>query len=240
MNITHIINLLKAFFIEQKKMLLIAGLVTFGVAAFVFTLDPSSRMILPYSAIFLVVFASKTFQSSLKRNNSVHFFNLPVTAGEKLIQAIFVIIIMGIGVQILSFAGAYIGAYLIHPHINIYSSSLAFNIWANNIFSCEKFLALCVGISVYLFGSIYFTKNSFWKTLGSGIGMLLGFVFYALGLIFIASKVIFGSNWKNFDNATNINIADYAFFQDYYYIFPIAIIVLFLSVTYLRLKETEV
>ena len=239
MNITHIINLLKAFFIEKKKKWLILFSILFGLTLFIHSIAPDAGIIKPVTIGLMIGIAASFFQHSLKRNNSVHFFNLPVTTGEKLMYSVLSLLILGVGIQILLFAGAYIGAF-INPHLHI--NNLFFRP-ADNMLSWKQWLFLCSVMSIFLFGSIYFKKNAVWKTLGSWVGLSQIMSFYVLGLIYIASKVIFDANDKlymsNSDNVKEFIISYSTSFQ-YYYIIPIAIIVLFLSLTYLRLRETEV
>jgi len=236
MNITHIINLFRAYLIENKKRLLIGAFITFGIVVFGFTVTTESVAFLsfPYYALFfLTCFTIFGF-----KNNRTQFFILPSTTAEKFIYAMVTIVIMGIVFYLLSLAGAYIGHYLIRPLLYFGTSHYMFNevnILNDSIWSWKSYLSFISTLSVFLFGSIYFKTNAFFKTLGVGIGFLFGIGFYFLALLYIT----FG-NMMFSDNSININLTDYPFFQTHYYIFPILIIVFFLSLTYLRLRETEV
>jgi len=236
MNIFNITNLFRAYFIENKKMLLLCSIITFASLACGFTDNsmPEFSPVLPW--LILLWIAGTFFQPILKRNNSTHFFNLPVSTGEKLLSATCLIIIMGCILFLLSLAGAYTGRYLIRPLI--YFKSMEF---PNTIIECLNFNIDAItyfgaALFGFLFGSIYFKKNAFWKTLVSGLGVLFGIALYSLALISIA----FSTKFENSDYPININLGDYQFVQNYHYIFPLVLLVFFLFLTYLRLKETEV
>jgi hypothetical protein len=231
MNITNITNLFRAYFIENKKRLLRAYLVAFGAAAFVLTLDDGlGEELKIFLIIFTIIIAGTFFQSTLKKNNGVHFFNLPVTAGEKLIHAILVLTIIVIGIQPLLLAGAYVGRYLFHPLF--FSWSRDYLLYKGIFLSWEQYLYFIAAISTFLFGSIYYKKNAFWKTLGTGIGFLIVVAFYYLFMFFIAfGETQIGNNSVHIDSE---------FMENYHFILPIVLTLFFLSLTYLRLRETEV
>jgi hypothetical protein len=243
MDITRIINLFRAYFIEKKRKLLIMTIIAFAVATLQ-SIDGSLNTLIALPFIFTTVLAGMFFQSSLKRNNSVHFFNLPVTAGEKLVNAIVVLITLTITFYIIVVAGTYTGYYLLRPAFNLGNGSIVDGmvILKSSIWYSELYLLFAAILSVFLFGSIYFKRNAFWKTLLSGLSFLLGIALYSLLLFWIAFRGVENSNlyWSNYDNSTNINLSDYLFFPNYEYIIPIIITLFFLSLTYLRLKETEV
>ncbi|MDR2971277.1 MAG: hypothetical protein LBU83_05025 [Bacteroidales bacterium] len=245
MNILNITNLFRAYFIENKKTLLICCLISFGLLAFAFTVNtmPEILPITPY--IITLWFAGSFFQSSLKKNNSTHFFNLPVSNAEKFIHSVLTIIIIGAVIHLLSFAGAYTGYYLIHPLLNnnieeyqwIVNNKIA--VWDQLLMQKEAYWTYSVGGTALLFGSIYFKSKAIIKSVGSGLGILLGISFYFLALISITFRALFNAE-PLYRSSININFSDTPFLQEYYFLIPIALIVFFLSLTYLRLKETEV
>jgi hypothetical protein len=239
MNITHIINLFRAYFIENKKLLLICSVITFALVAWEFTSTaiPEISLMVPY--LIPLWIAGTCFQSSLKRNNCTHFFNLPVTTCEKFLYATVSILIIGVVFQLLGIAGAYTGRYLIRPLL--YSESYLhyrFNI-IEYLLGLKEYLYYAAALIGLFFGSIYFKKNAFWKTLAIGVGFLFSIALYSWALISITF-------WKEINSAhqyrgsINFNLADTPFWQEHHYIIPIVLIVFFLSLTYLRLRETEV
>ena len=238
MNIIHITNLFRAYFIENKKTLLILCIITFGIAAFAFTLSPYPEVIPELPALLLFWVAGTFFQFALKKSNSAHFFNLPATTAEKFIHSIVTIAFVGITLHILMLAGAYTGHYLIRPLIYSGESTHIANglsILKMSMWSLDDYLTNITVISAFLFGSIYFRKNAFIKSLAIGTGVLFGVALYFVGLLL----AIFGKGSLS-NGSVNIDITDFVFIQDYYYFIPIVAVLFFLSLTYLRLKETEV
>ena len=239
MNLIRISHLFRAYFIENKKQLLIFSLVVFAAAVLDLTISYQAFLSAVFASFVTFVLAARVFQPSLKRNNSTHFFNLPVTTGEKLIVATVFIAVVSTVLFLLYTAGAYTGYYGLRPILNPKS----INAYAERGFSVvalwdtQLYLFIAVALSVFLFGSIYFKKNAFAKTLASGVGFFIGIIFYQLGLL----RIAFGSlnNLANIDTEVVVKLRNYEFISEYH-IIPIALILFFLSLTYLRLKETEV
>ena len=244
MNITHIIHLYKAYFIEHKKRVILGSIICFVALAWGFSQysGPEISPAVPFG--FLIGIAGVFFQFSLKKNNTTHFFNLPVTAGEKLVNAIAVILTFCIIICAASLAGSYIGYYIFHPLMNpngghpafineISEEGLLFKIYLD-YYRPIGLLYFAAALSTFLFGSIYFKKNAIWITAAIGLGFLMCMAFYIIALIYIA----FG-NIEAIGSETTIQVRNLEFIT-HYWIIPTAIIVFFLSLTYLRLKETEV
>ena len=211
--------------------------------AYAFSITALPEIMPFFSIVIVIVFAGRFFQPALKRNNSTHFFNLPVTAAEKFVSAIIYLLICGIILHLVGLAGASIGHYLLLPLIRGEVNMHGFTFLDTIFLTCDGYLSAAATISVFLFASIYFKSKAFVKTLVSGAVFLFGFSIY----FFVLFCIAFGGLNKfqnlylaNYDNSTNINIVDSAFLQNNYYILPIIIILFFLSLTYLRLKETEV
>lgn len=167
----------------------------------------------------------------------MHFFNLPTTTGEKFTHALIVILSAGIALRILAITGALTGHFLIRPLIYFESSSIlsGMDILKMNIWSFSDYLVNAFVISGFLFGSIYFKKSALIKTFAITIGFLFGIAFYFVGLIY----VVFGKSSLS-DESINIDIANFVFLQNYYYLIPVVLALFFFSLTYLRLRETEV
>ena len=241
MNRTRIVNLLRAYFIENKKMLLICCIITFGVNVIRYANRgmPEFSPLIPY--IIMLWLAGTFFQPLLKKNNSLHAFNLPVTASERLIHAIVIILTFGIVIHLLTLAGAYIGYYGIHPLLNTNMNDLRLiingspSIWEQSMLSWDMLLLYFTAVSAFLFGSIYFKKNAFWLTIVSGIIFLFGVALYNILLLYI----VFGTT--NMDFHLNLFILHVSFWETViFYIVSAVAIVFFWVVSYFRLKETEV
>ena len=241
MKTTRIINLFRVYFIENKKMLLICCLIVFAGATLDLTMSYSAESSAFVSLIIPLWIAGRFFQPSLKKNNSTHFFNLPVTTIEKFVYAIVIVVIFGFIVQLLFIAGTYAGFYGLRPILNPDGRSTYFEEGGatfNFAWSLKFYLLYGVVLFVFLFGSIYFKKNAFWKTLACGIGFFVGLSLYIPILFYIA----FGDMSNIPITQSVIELRDYSFIftADAYIIISIAVILFFLSLTYLRLKETEV
>ncbi|MCL2246672.1 MAG: hypothetical protein FWC10_06125 [Lentimicrobiaceae bacterium] len=232
MNLKNINHLFRAYFIENKKMLLICCVISFALVAWGFSTntEPEIAPFLPW--LILTWIAGTFFQSSLKRNNCTHFFNLPVTSLERFLYATTLIILLAILFQAFSIAGAYTGRYLIRPLLG-YSMDFRFSvIGCIGLDKLYGVLLWAAALAALLFGSIYYKKNAFWKTLGTGLGFLMILAVYHLILLYFT----FGNELFN-DHNINLN---YEFIGNYKEIVLSAITLFFLSLTYLRLKETEV
>jgi hypothetical protein len=247
MNIIRINNLFRAYFIENRKMLLICCLISFGALAWCFTISamPEILPIAPY--VIMLFLAGMFFQSSLKKNNSTHFFNLPVSTAEKFIHATVVLLILGIVIHLIAFAGAYTGCHLIRPIFNheVDTNRWIFNgrmsIWNQLVLFWQQYLVYAAALSAALFGSIYFRGKALIKTLGVGVGFLFGIALWSFMLIRLFLWDFFTNlRDSNIDSGDNFNIMGPGFLENHYYIISIVLIVFFLSLTYLRLRETEV
>ena len=234
MNITHIINLLRAYFIENKKMLFICCIISFALVAWGFS-DSAMPEISPFLPWLILFWITGTFfQSTLKRNNCTHFFNLPVRSCEKFTYAIITIILIAISFQLSSIAGAYTGRFLIRPLLHT-GASMDFRLSIMECLGLDRISHLLLwtaALSTLLFGSIFYKKNALWKTLGTGLGFLMAIGIYHLILLSIA----FGGELYN---NPNIHL-NYEFIGEYKEVVLSVITLFFLSLTYLRLKETEV
>jgi hypothetical protein len=242
MNITRIINLLRANFIEDKKILLILSIIVFFVA----TLEAISGLlevspVITYGCVIFV--AGMFFHTPLRKDNGTHVFHLPVTAGEKLINAVMVLISATITFHIIMLIGTYLGYYGLRPFFGMGGNNIlvkdGLSIVKLSIMNFNGYLFFAMALAIFLFGSIYFKGRAMLKTIATSIGLLLGFAIYAIALLAIAFRGTSGSRSLNI-SGDDINIVVHPFFQNHYYIFPVLIIVFFLSLTYLRLRETEV
>jgi len=259
MNTKRIFQLFRAHFIENKKMLLICGVIVLGVQAFAFTVDAAPE--LSPATHFLIMFwiAGTFFQHSLKRNNSIHFFNLPVTAAEKFTHAVLFLVIFTVVTHLLTIAGACIGHYVIHPLLN---TTLHPNRWVlcgrptvleQLLPTLRLYLRFSIFGSIFLFGSIYFKKNALWKTIVSGIGVVFVVLSYYVLLLYNVVFRIFSFDTdamyllKIRSSEFTMNATGLINFQLWQgntlfgsSEFFMVVILFFLTLTYLRLRETEV
>jgi len=239
MNLIRIKNLYIAYFIEHKKRVILGSIICFLALAWGFAQYSGPEISPAVPFLFLLGIAGASFQSSLKKNNTTHFFNLPVTAGEKLVNAIAVILTFCIIICAASLAGAYVGYYFLHPFLNPSGGHQVFinEISQKGVFNyllqpLQGLLYFAAALSTFLFGSIYFKKNAIWITAAIGLGFFICLGLYIIALLYI----VFGS--LSISGEVSLQARNLDFLLQYY--FPIAITLFFLSLTYLRLKETEV
>jgi hypothetical protein len=230
MNILTINSLFRAYLIENKKSLLILGIIIFGITVFFYTLPSVPEDIRNFPSYLWFWLAGTFFQSYFKKNSSTHFFNLPATTGEKFTHAVVVILFAGIVIELLTVAGAFIGTYLIHPLFYINESN-GMSIFEVSSTRCFDYLMNIAIAFAFLFGSIYFRKNAFLKSLAIGIGVLFAVAIYFRAM----ERVTFGETLDG-----SVPIAEIFSLQNYYFIIPIIFTLFFLFLTYLRLRETEV
>ena len=233
MKLKRINHLFRAYLIENKKLLLIYCLVVFVAGALDLTLNEWQEFSPPIAGCIPFLMAGRFFQSSVKRNNSTHFFNLPVSEGEKLVNAVVTVSIFTVIIQLLLFAGLYIGYYGLRPILNPVGSRYFTSELHVITFYIRFYWHYAAILFIFLFGSIYFKKNAFWKTLACGTAFVFGLALYIIFLLrIVAKKMINSPN-------TYVELGDYSSIGTNP-IIAIVIIVFFLSLTYLRLKETEV
>jgi hypothetical protein len=234
MNILNTINLVRAYIIENKLRLLIGSSIIFLFAILGFSTSamPEIAPSVPYIFLFFLV----CFTIFGIKNNRAHFFTLPVSTVEKFIFTIAVILILGVVFQTIEIVGASIGRYLILPYFRSEIHTHGYSFLSLNILNLKGYLKFAAYMSVFLFGSIYFNKNAFLKTIGILIGFGFSIGLYVLGLTLIAFGELKNQGMVLIDK----NLINISFWESYWYILPIAVIAFFLSLTYLRLRETEV
>jgi hypothetical protein len=226
----NINSLFRAYLIENKKTLFILGIIVLGITVFFYTLPSVPEDIRSSPSYLWFWLAGTFFQSYLKKNNSTHFFSLPASTGEKFIHAVVVVLFAGIAIELLSIAGAFIGHYCIHSffYFDEANGMSIFEMNALKFFDYLLNIAIAMG---FLFGSIYFKKNAFIKSLAIGIGVLFAVAIYFRAM----ERFIYGETSDG-----SVAITDLFFLQNYYFFIPIIFTLFFLVLTYLRLRETEV
>jgi hypothetical protein len=223
-------KLVKAYFIENRKMLFLLCIIILGITAFLFTLPSVPDDVKEAPTYLWFWLAGAFFQPYLKKNSSTHFFTLPATLIEKFINAVIIIFLAGIIIELLNVTGAFIGTYLIHPlfYREVTNGMSIFELNSSRVFEYLLNIAIAMG---FLFGSIYFRKNAFFKSLVIGIGIL-----FAVAIFFRSMEYfVYGELLDD-----SVSIADRFFTHNYYYFIPVIFTLLFLLFTYLRLRKTEV
>jgi len=229
MNITNINSLLKAYFIENKKTLLILCVIIFGTTLFLYTLPSVSEDVRDFPSYLWFWLAGTFFQPYLRKNSSTHFFSLPASIVEKFIHAVVIVLLAGIAIEALTSAGACVGQYFIRPFFYFSETNVGIlELTSSKVFDYLLSLAIATG---FLLGSIYFRRHAFIKSLAIGIGIL-----FAVAIYFrVMERIVYG---KLLDNSAPD--AELFFFQDYHSLMLCVLALFFLLLTYLRLRKTEV
>ena len=245
MNAARIIYLFRAYFIENKKKLLICCLISFATLciAYCHRAMPEFSPLVPYLITFWL--AGTFFQYTLRKNNTPYYLSLPVTAGERFVHTILVLLVLGVIINLLALAGSYVGYYVIHPLFNTNMDEIRWiacgspSTWNQHIMYLRGWRYHLIIFSAFLFGSIYFKKRAFWKTLICGTSFFIVIRLYYELLIFF----IFGHLKPSAYDVYSLEFLgkiDTFHFLFNYPIFRIVLILFFLSLTFLRLKETEI
>lgn len=230
MNTTRILHLLKAYFIENKKTMLIFGAIVLGVAAietFIKPIYPSGTTGF-WIAIVLVISAT-FFQKVQKTGRNTQYFTLPANSFEKLLAGFITIHLL----WIFLIFGEIIG-YLLGYSAKGITNSFIFPFDLNkDTYDLNMFYIIEGFIPILLFGSIYFKNNSIIKT-------PLSFLLVGLGSGFLMLLVMFALSGFNFENMEGLNFNMNNLPNWVSYLGGTISILFFYSLTYLRLKETEV
>jgi hypothetical protein len=212
---------------------------------------PEIIVLTPYLITFWI--AGTFFSSSRKKNNSLHFFTFPVTAVERIIHSVLVVLVVAATMHLLSLAGSYIGYYLIHPLLDTNMNDIR---WAINgkqsileqqLMSLETCLYYLAAIFGFLFASLYFKKNAMLKAIAS-VAVLFGII--AIVVHFTGLEYIMMPVDKHFPLSVTLNgvnrvgIIHYVMWFKYGWLYQLVLpcvgTVFFWSLSYLRLRETEV
>ncbi|MDR1346138.1 MAG: hypothetical protein LBK03_05505 [Bacteroidales bacterium] len=190
MNVNKIKLLLQRYFVENRRKKFQLFLIVFLGAALVYFFDPAGVSGVQYTvfAIFCFVsmwIASKVFSFDISRKESaMNYLLVPANSVEKTVaNLILVHIFINILLIITLFAGICFGIIIGSLYFQ-YSLNLSFNNFAadfTDLFTLSNILEFLAFQSLFIFGSVYFRKGAFVKTL-----LALGFFFLVLLFIGIA------------------------------------------------------
>lgn len=194
--------------------------------------------------IVLLVLAGTTFKMLSNQPRAMAYLTLPASAAEKTVVTIaYLNIYYFLLLSAASFVGYYCGQLL--------QNLIAFIPFFRNLFGLEgshtftlstvsfegfgdHLLSLTMGLSILLFGSVYFRKHAILKTLLTAC--VFGFAIFTLDIIVIAAAGYafslnnYGVNFPDPPGWVG-TLIDYAI--------PSVITLFFWFMTYLRLRETE-
>lgn len=246
-SIDRMMLLARSIFVQNKSKDIRLALVIAGVMAFfgLLTVHFKDYEIFQFIyVIVLLVLAGTTFKLLTNQPRAMAYLTLPASTAEKTVVTIaYINIYYLVLLAVSSFIGYYFGQLLqnliaVIPFFrNLFGAEGSYTFTLSSV-SFEDFgdnlMTLTTGISILLFGSLYFRKHAILKTLL----VICGFAFalFILDMIVIASVTSgFSLTAYNFDLPDTPQwlhtLIDYAV--------PSIITLFFWFMTYIRLRETE-
>ncbi|MCR4857940.1 MAG: hypothetical protein K5890_07070 [Bacteroidales bacterium] len=243
MNIKNIMNLLKAYFIENWK----TDLFQFGILATIILfsgLTPGHPMsvfnlALVLAITFLVIYPERLFRNLHSSSPKIHYLSIPASNGEKVVTNMLLANVYFVALLALSCA---LGLALVHLYWKVRGLGGPV-LWVHGFFEADNILMLFVTISVFFFGSIYFRKRTTLSTIGVGLlvvtlfFILLSLTMWVNGMTLIPEGANFHDYFWDFD--FSYSMSDKASDILGYTLCSVAI-VYFYTLSFLRMKETEV
>ena len=246
-SIDRMLLLARSIFVQNKSKdlrltLLIAGVMAFFGLVSVHFEDYGIFHFL-YVTVLLVL-AGTTFKMLTNQPHAMAYLTLPASTAEKTVVTIaYVNIYYFLLLSVASFVGYYFGQLLqnliaIIPFFRDLFGAEGSHTFALSAVSFEGFgdrlLILTMGLSILLFGSLYFRKHAILKTLLVFCGF--AFALFILDMIVIASA---GSALGL--TAYNVNLPDLPKWLGTLieYTVPSVVTLFFWFMTYIRLRETE-
>ena len=240
----NIVKLVKKFFVERWKIEMIIFLAIFLACFFMsllFRLTHSPILITFITGIFItsIAFAATIFSELRSKTSSLMYLSLPASSLEKLISKIIIShIIRPLSFFIAGFSGIILAFVFKHQ---IFSTDFEdflrefVDVTISPYFILIIIIsAMMLSISIFTFGSVYFKRAAFIKTL---LSLLVIFTIWAV-LNACVSYIIF----TYFGSETHIH---YTYVESHIYkIISICVMwivtIFFWVLSYFRLRETEV
>ncbi|MDD3280972.1 MAG: hypothetical protein PHC83_05300 [Bacteroidales bacterium] len=227
-------SLLNRYFIENWKIDLILGLIIFLLTL----ISRSHQTPLFVFSFLVIVYSFKLFAVNLSVLQRTHFLMIPASIFEKLsVNAILIHVYYPLILLVFFFIGIVCRGIIVSFFIDKFDIVLESMYQCKNMINSIPVLSLLSIQAVVMFGSIYFMKSPFFKTLLSVI------VFF----LFLLSVVLFVF-YKNLENNAMLTVLITEEFlskineiRNYVLIFiKLSILFYFWILSYFRLKEMEV
>jgi len=251
MNINNIKNLLRAYFVENGRKDLI-NLSVMALITLVFNfIGPSHDSVVEVvvAAIWLLLYASRIFNDLGSSSKSIHYLMIPANHCEKttaamLLVNIYFVLLLAVGMWV-----GYSISYFVQNQIlsAVYDPS-ALGPYMSRYSTSElgaTILAMYVFLSVFFFGSIFFRRKAFVKTIlwtvliGMAFAILLTFVAWLNMRSFVANSFDGNINFMFPLTRHDPKIVGKGVSYGCYYCLECVVIVYFYVLSFLRLKETE-
>ena len=238
--------LIRSIFIQNRSKDLRLALVIAGIMAFFGLVSPSHGDYDFFGVVnvcVLLVLAGTTYKMLAVPSRAMEYLMLPASTAEKTVVTIaYLNIYYVLMMMVSSFVGFYFGQMLqnliaIVPFFRdlFGSSGHTFALSAVSFHKLgSNLLSLTCGISVLLFGSLYFRRHAILKTLLVGCGFC--FALFILDMIVISS-----AGYAYGLTINNVNLPDLPEWAEttIEIMVPCVFTLFFWFMTYLRLRETE-
>ncbi|HOS15941.1 MAG TPA: hypothetical protein PKX15_02845 [Bacteroidales bacterium] len=232
LSLTRIKHLLNRYFIENWKKDLYVGLVLLVIA---FVSNPMAEFSSFVYMVMVLLYTSRIFSNLAYKESAQHYLMIPASTTEKLITNIFLSHIYYV-LLLLAFLvlGILLRALILAPYCDE-SLCYTFLKFKFNSFNFASYLSFLSFQSILAFGSVYFRKNAFIKTL---LILSAFFFFLTILVIFIirmnvGSMTLLVEEFDYYVRNPNLN-----------YLIPSIISIVFTCffwiLSYFRLRETEV
>lgn len=246
MKIQNIKKLLRLYFIEnwKKDLLWVFGplcLITFLIVQIQSASLFPSIVELFVAAVFLLSFPDRLFNNLRSPSQGIHYLMIPANTTEKVVTNILltnIYVVLGLAVSI------YVGyslSYLVLELRNIPNLPGYMERYARLAdWDIIDWISFETALSVFFFGSIYFRKKGFYKTVG--IASAVSTAFCSLFILVV---------WLNLVSTADLNFSNYSWYSTMFEDVPsklikplyitvnIVVIVFFYGLSFLRMKETE-
>lgn len=233
MHTTNLKQLFIRYFAENRNKDLFSFGVIFVLSIF-FNYFGDGDFVFTILSLLILIFAGSIFNKMNMANFSIHYLTIPASPVEKLtVQSILAILYYPIIGYSVYFLGSLIGELLGAETFSWSNFINSATIWPE----IPGFLWMFFGLSLLMFGSIYFKKNSILLTflVIAGLGMALMIIDGSIFYIFAKNRELTNVNFEfgyqlNSDAVTFITMG----------VLPILGTVYFWVLSLIRLKETEV
>ncbi|MDD4581562.1 MAG: hypothetical protein PHH25_04240 [Bacteroidales bacterium] len=232
LSLTRIKHLLNRYFIENWKKDLYVGLVLLVIA---FASNPMAGFSSFVYIVMILLYTGRIFGNLAHKESAQHYLMIPASTSEKLITNIFLSHIYYVLLLLVFLVlGILLRALILAPYCDesLCYTFLKFKLISFNFASYLSFLSFQ---SILVFGSIYFKKNAFIKTL---LSIAAFFFFLTMLVIFIV---------RMYEGNMTLLVEEFEYYvrnpSASFYISTIISIVatcFFWILSYFRLRETEV
>ena len=244
-------KLISKFFIERWKIemfILLAFFLASFATNYLWRMNGSGLSPLGIIAIIttLIIFASSIFSDLWSKTSSVLYLSLPTNTLDKVSANI----IISHFIRPLTFSTAGLLGYLIsfpippfmnrssyHPSLSDVWSEITTRLDVLDVFSIIT--GLMLAYSIFMFGSVYFKRAAFLKTLLSIFVFLTALALLNVGVVFFI-EYLYESGIISFSTFTENSTINMALFKGILILIFSVLTMFFWLLSYFRLKETEV